>query len=127
MTKIATRSLVLLTVALAAASACDKVPLTAPVASTISVSASSTAVQSGGSTEVSAVVVEEAGTLVQNGTLVFFSATGGQVNPQQATTHDGVAQTTFTAGSATGTATVTAISGAAVAGDPGNTVEITIG
>jgi len=127
MTKTATRFLVIAAVSVAAASACDKVPLTAPVASTISVSASSTSLLPGATTEVVAVVTEEAGTPVHNGTLVRFSTTSGRVDPEEATTRDGVARTTFTAGSAAGTAKVTAISGAAVAGDPANTVEITIG
>ena len=127
MTKTAARSLVIAAVTFAASSACDKVPLTAPVASKISVSASSTALQPNGTTEVIAVVTEEAGTPVQNGTLVRFSTTGGRVDPGEATTRDGVARTTFTAGGTAGTAKVTATSGAAAAGDPGNTVDITIG
>ncbi len=127
MTKTAMRVLVLAIAIVAAASACDKVPLTAPVASKISVSASSTAVAPGGSTEITAVVIEEAGTPVHNGTVVRFAATGGRVDPEEATTRDGVARTTFTAGSATGTGKVTATSGAAEAGDPGNTVDLTIG
>jgi len=126
-TKTAARSLMCAIVTIAAALGCDKVPLTAPIASTISVAASSTPVAPGGSTEITAMVIEEAGTLVQNGTSVSFSATNGRVDPAQATTSNGVARTTFTAGSAAGTATVTATSGGATAGDPGHTVEITIG
>ena len=127
MTKTATRFLVFTMVTFVAASACDKVPLTAPVASTISVSAALTALQPGETTEITAVVVEEAGTVVQDGTTVFFSSTFGRVTPEEAQTKGGVARTTFTAGSTAGTASVTAISGAAVAGDPSNTVDITIG
>ena len=127
MTKTAARSLTFAIVTLAGGLACHTVPLTAPVLSTISVSASSTPVSPGGSTEITAMVVEEAGTLVQNGTSVFFSATNGLVEPAQATTRDGVARTTFTAGSTAGTAIVTAASGGAGPGDPGNTVEIPIG
>jgi hypothetical protein len=127
MTKTATRFLVIAAATFAASSACDKVPLTAPVASTISVSALSTALPPGGSTEVIAVVTEEAGTPVQNGTLVRFSTTSGRVDPAEATTRDGLARTTFTAGSTAGTAKITATSGAAQGGDPDNTVEITVG
>jgi hypothetical protein len=119
-------SLVLLTVAIAAA--CDRDPLVAPVASTISVSAVDSKVAPGGSTDVFAVVIEEAGTPVHDGTVVRFSSTLGRVDPEQATTREGVARATFTAGSATGTAKVTATSGAAKAeSNLGNVVEITVG
>jgi hypothetical protein len=123
----AARSLLLVLLTGAATAACDRDPLVAPVASTISVSATDTNVQPGGSTDVFAVVVEEAGTPVHNGTVVRFSSTLGRVEPQEATTSDGVARATFTAGSATGTAKVTASSGAATASDLGNVVEITVG
>jgi hypothetical protein len=118
-------SLVLMTIA--AIAACDRDPLVAPVASTISVSATATKVAPGGSTDVFAVVVEEVGTPVHNGTVVRFSTTLGSLDPEQATTRDGVAQTTFTAGTATGAAKVTASSGAASGGEAAaNVVEITI-
>jgi len=125
MNRYSARRLSLAMLALAATVACD--PLVAPVASTISVSATNTVVVPGGSTEVFAEVIEEAGTPVHNGTVVRFSTTLGRVDPETATTVDGVARTTFTAGSATGTAKVTASSGAAAAGDLGNVVEITVG
>ena len=118
-------SLVLLTIA--ATAACGWDPLVAPVASTISVSATATTVAPGGSTDVFAVVIEEAGTPVHNGTVVRFSTTLGRVEPEQATTRDGIARATFTAGSTTGTAKVTASSGAAAAIELGNVVEITVG
>jgi hypothetical protein len=119
-------SLVLLTIV--ATAACGFDPLVAPVASTISVSATDTKVQPGGSTDVFAVVIEEAGTPVHNGTVVRFSTTLGSVEPEQATTRDGVARATFTAGSTAGTAKVTATSGAAeAASELGNVVEITVG
>ena len=121
------RYLQLVLLAIAATAACDRYPLVAPVASTISVSARDTKVLPGGSTEVFAVVVEEAGTPVHNGTVVRFTSTLGRVEPEQATTRDGVARTTFTAGSTTGTAKVTASSGAAAATNLGNVVEITVG
>ena len=134
--KISTAPLSLVVLAIASIAACERDPLVAPVASTISVSATDTTVTPGGSTEVFAVIVEEAGTPVHNGTVVRFSATLGRVEPEQATTRDGVARATFTAGSTTGTAKVTATSGAATAsgtttettaGTLGSVVEITIG
>ena len=121
------RYLLLGLLAIVATAACDRDPLVAPVASTISVSATDTKVPPGGSTDVFAVVVEEAGTPVHNGTVVRFSTTLGRVEPETATTRDGVARATFTAGSTTGTAKVTASSGAAAASDLGNVVEITVG
>ena len=127
MTKSAARYLSLVLLAIAATPACGWDPLVAPVASTITVSATAASVPPGGSIEVFAVVIEEAGTPVHNGTVVRFSSTLGRVEPEQATTVDGVARATFTAGSTTGTAKVTASSGGAAAGDLGNVVEITIG
>lgn len=123
----AARCLALVLLTIAATAACDRDPLVAPVASTITVSATDTKVAPGGSTEVFAVVIEEAGTPVHNGTVVRFSSTLGRVEPEQATTRDGVARATFTAGSMAGTAKVTASSGAAAASELGNVVEITVG
>ena len=127
MKRFASRYLSFVLLATAATAACDRDPLVAPVASTITLSATDTKVLPGGSTEVFAVVIEEAGTPVHNGTVVRFTTTLGRVEPETATTRDGVARTTFTAGSATGTAKVTASSGAAGASELGNVVEITIG
>ena len=124
----ATRCLSLALLTIATTAACDFDPLVAPVASTISVSATETTVPPGGSTDVFAVVVEEAGTPVHNGTVVRFSSTLGRVEPEEATTRDGVARARFTAGSTAGTAKVTASSGAATAAtELGSVVEITIG
>jgi hypothetical protein len=99
----------------------------APVASTISVTAAEIALPVGGSTEVAAYVVEEAGTLVHDGTTVWFTATLGRVEPETATTHAGIARVTFIAGSTAGTAKIVATSGAAEPGaNTGNAVEIAI-
>jgi hypothetical protein len=118
------RRVLLLSLAVTMAAACHTVPLTAPVSSRISVSALSLTVSPGGSTEIQAVVVEEAGTFVQDGTEVLFTTTLGSVQ-ESALTSGGIAHATFTAGSATGTARVTASSGDAT-GDPG-TIDIVIG
>ena len=109
------------------AAACDSVPLVAPVASTIAITAAKTALPIGGSTEVAAIVVEEAGTLVQDGTTVRFTATLGRVEPEQAETRKGIARATFIAGTTPGNARVVATSGGAEsAANQGNTVEIVI-
>ena len=127
MTRTAAGYSLLLLVVVGVAAACDSVPLTAPVASTISIAAAEIALPIGGSTEVAAIVVEEAGTLVHDGTTVRFTATLGRVEPEQAQTRDGIARTTFIAGSTPGNAKVVATSGAAESADgQGNTVEIVI-
>jgi hypothetical protein len=121
------RVCVLLAVA-ATAAACDKAPLLAPTNSTISVAAAAKVLPTGGSTEVTAVVIEQAGTAVQNGTTVRFTTTLGTVSPAEAQTRNGVAITTFSAGSSSGVAQVRATSGAAKASDTNaNLVEITVG
>jgi hypothetical protein len=108
--------------------ACDSAPLVAPVASTISVFSSATSLAPGGSAEITAVVIEEAGTAVHDGTVVRFTATLGTVEPVEVETRDGVAITIFTAGVATGTARVAATSGGAQSGpDQPNAIDITIG
>ena len=133
---------VLALIALVAATlaACDKAPLLAPTNSSISVSATTRTLPVGGSTEVSAYVIESAGTPVQNGTSVRFTTNLGRVDPIEVETHNGLATTTFFAGDASGVAEVRAVSGAAGAGattppstggttttTSGNVVQITIG
>ena len=107
--------------------ACKSSPLVAPVASTISVFSTVTTLAPGGTAEVAALVIEEAGTEVHDGTVVRFTATLGTVEPAEAETRDGVAVTTFTAGSTAGTAQIAATSGGALPEtDKTNFVEITI-
>ena len=107
--------------------ACKSSPLVAPVASTISVFSTATTLAPGGTAEVAALVIEEAGTEVHDGTVVRFTATLGTVEPAEAETRDGVAVTTFTAGSTAGTAQIAATSGGALPEtDKTNFVEITI-
>ena len=57
--------------------ACDKMPLLAPQASTITLSTASTVVQANGTTEIRATVLESSGTPVQNGTTVTFTTNLG--------------------------------------------------
>ena len=112
--------------------ACDTVPLLAPTESTITVSASARSVALGGAVEVSAVLLEQAGTVVQDGTQVRFTTTLGSIAPANALTVGGVATATLSAGSVSGVASVRAVSGAATGTSVGggavtNTVEILIG
>jgi PKD repeat protein len=98
---------------LLSAVACDKVPLLAPTQSTISLFATSTIVQANGSTDIIATVIEQAGTPVQNGTVVTFTTTLGSIEPQEARTNNGRATVRFVAGSESGQATIGAVSGGA--------------
>lgn len=110
--------------------ACDKMPLSAPTGSTVSVRSAETVLGTGGSTEITAYVSEEAGTPVQNGTTVRFTTNLGRVDPPEAQTRNGYATTTFLAGDVAGQAVVRASSGsinAAGNNDAPNAVTIMVG
>ena len=107
-------SILLLALCFASLWACEKVPLTAPTGSKVTVSVSKTSVPIGGTAEVTAVVTESAGTAPQNGTSVTFSSTFGTMNPQEALTSGGVARSMYTA-TGSGKAKIGAFSGGAVA------------
>lgn len=102
------------------AASCDKVPLTSPTGSSISLSIDKSILPVNGQATVTAVVTESAGTAVQNGTVVSFSPTMGRVEPVEATTINGKAVVTYVAPSTSGTATINAFSGSASTGS-GNT------
>jgi len=93
------------------ASGCDTVPLTAPGGSAVTLTSSSLVVPTGGTAQVTATVIESAGTTVQNGTSVLFTTTLGRIEPANAHTHNGVATATFFAGDVAGMADVRATSG----------------
>lgn len=110
--------------------ACDRVNLTAPTGSTVSISVDKSVLPLGGQATVTAVVTESAGTPVHNGTVVTFQTTVGSLNPPDAKTMNGVATTTFLAGSSSGTATIHAFSGGARTGSgnaSGSGVTVRIG
>src|ERR687892_1600519 len=110
------------------AAACDKAQLLAPTKSTITLSAPTRVLPSNGTTPITAAVMEQAGTPVQNGTTVRFTTTLGHVDPVEVQTVNGLAITTFFAGPNSGKATVSATSGAATGGEGNaNALEITIG
>ena len=114
--------------ACAAAVGCDSAQLLAPTQSTITVTAASRLLPANGETEITAAVLEQAGTPVQNGTVVRFTTNLGRVDPVEAQTRNGVATTRFFASNNSGIARVTATSGAASGGsNNGNVVEITLG
>ena len=107
------RALFALVAAGLSATACDKVPLTAPSESTITLFATATSVSPTGSTDIVATVIEEAGTAVQNGTVVSFTTTLGRIEPSEARTQNGKVTVKLTADGRSGLAQVTAFSGGA--------------
>jgi len=101
--------------------ACDST-LLAPTSSTIRVTAAAQVVPVGGSTQIQAQVLEEAGTPVQNGTTVRFTTDLGTMDPVEAETRNGVATATFLAGTISGVAQIRASSGGATPADDGGTL-----
>jgi hypothetical protein len=110
--------------AAAGATSCDKMPLSAPTESTITLFANSTSVGLSGSVDITATVIESAGTPVQNGTVVTFTTTLGTVDPVEARTNNGKATTRLLAGTRSGTAEVRAFSGGISSGEA---LQITVG
>jgi len=111
---------------------CESVPLTAAPGTSMTLIANPTFVPANGGTSiVTAILVEPAGTFVPDGTVVFFFTDLGRLEPDQAKTKDGVARVNFVADSRSGNATVTAVSGGSAPGGgsgAGNTtVPITVG
>jgi hypothetical protein len=103
------------------------VPLLAPSGSTISLTAAATALPSNGSTDIIAQVIESGGTPPHSGTLVTFTTSFGTVQPSQAETDvSGRVQVKFVAGTGSGTATITALSGGSSASG-NNAVKIVCG
>lgn len=103
-----------LALVLLAATACDKVPLTAPTESTIALFATATSIAATGSTDIVATVTEQAGTPVQNGTVVTFTTTLGRIEPAEARTNNGRVTVRFLGDGRSGLAEITAFSGGAV-------------
>ncbi len=102
---------------------CDKVPLLAPTNTTIRLSVALGVLPIAGSTEVTAIVIESAGTPVQNGTVVTFTSTLGTVEPREARTTNGQVTVRYVAGSQSGTAKIGAFSG----GSKSDLVDILVG
>jgi hypothetical protein len=103
--------------------ACDKATLLGPIGSSISLSAAAQVVPPGGSTELTAVLLENSGQPVPNGTTVRFTTSLGRIEPFEAQTRNGVATAMFVAGNDSGTAEVRALSGLASA--PGSNTSTT--
>ena len=105
------------------AAACDRMPLTAPTESTITLFATATSVPATGSTDIVATVIEDSGTPVQNGTVVSFTTTLGRIEPAEARTQNGKVTVKLTGDGRSGVATITAFSGGATS----ETLELPIG
>src|ERR1043166_439229 len=96
--------------------ACNRVPLTAPSGSSITLTTATTVIPVNGSATIVATVVENAGTPPQAGTHVFFTTSLGTIQPSDTTTDSaGRATATLTVPSS-GTASVAATSGGASTG-----------
>ena len=113
------------------AGACNKVPLTAPTGTVITLISETNSVPANGSSDIIAVLIENgttstgtgtgntttavagAGTAVHNGTLVTFTTSLGRVDPQEARTTNGRATVKLIADGRSGVATITAFSGGA--------------
>jgi hypothetical protein len=91
---------------------CERVPLLAPSGSTLTLTSPTTALPINGSTQIGVQVIEPAGTPPHSGTHVTFTTTLGTIVPAEAETDSsGQAVALFRAGSASGTATISALSG----------------
>jgi adhesin/invasin len=113
--------------ALLAVGACQKVPLLAPSGSTITLTSAATVLPLSGTTTILAQLIEPSGSPPHSGTLVTFTTTLGSIEPSQARTDiNGQVNVTFNAGTQSGTASITATSGAANVGSNG-AVKIAIG
>lgn len=109
--------------------ACERVPLTSPTGSTITVSIDQTNLPLNGQATVRAIVTETSGTPVHNGTQVNFTSSLGSFNPPEAQTVGGVATSLFFAGGTSGTTRINAYSGGASTGSGNSSsgVEVKIG
>ena len=94
--------------------ACERVPLLAPSGSTLTLTSPTTALPINGTAPIGVQVIEPSGTPPHSGTHVTFTTTLGTLFPTEAETDSsGQAIVQFRAGSASGTATISAISGGA--------------
>jgi hypothetical protein len=116
--------------ALAFIGGCHSSPLFAPTGATITLSSSTLTLPLNGTATITATVTETGGSAVQNGTTVTFATTLGSFSSTEATTNGGKAIVTFNAGTQSGTAVITAFSGAAGSSGTsttGSSISIVIG
>ncbi|MEI6668753.1 MAG: Ig-like domain-containing protein [Acidobacteriota bacterium] len=113
-----------LALAVAMTTSCSKAALVAPTASTLTLNVSRTTAGLSASVSVVALVYESSGQPVHDGTVVSFFTTLGTFSAAQATTSGGQAIVQLLTGSQSGTAEISAVSGAAKLA---STVKVTIG
>ncbi len=101
----------LLALAAMSAAGCEQALQVAPSSSVLVLSAPTSAVPLNGAVAITATLTESNGRPVADGTLVTFTATLGQISPNEARVSNGRASTTLVAGTTSGTATVSASSG----------------
>jgi adhesin/invasin len=116
-------SVLLAVIAFATLASCDKLPLTAPTESIITLNVSTTVVPVNGSAEIIASVTEPSGTPAHNGTVVTFTSSFGTIEPREAQTSAGKATVRFIGSSQSGTARIGAFSGSSRAEE----IEILVG
>src|SRR5437867_8949236 len=94
--------------------ACERVPLLAPSGSTITLTTATSALGFNGTADIIAQVIEPAGTPPHSGTHVTFTTTLGTIEPADVLPDlNGRATARFLAGTSSGVATITALSGGA--------------
>lgn len=97
---------------------CNQAIMTAPAGSSLTVDANPGLIPAnGGVSIITALVIEPAGTVVADGTVVQFFTNLGDIE-EQGKTNDGVARVNFRATGRSGVATITAISGGEAAPAP---------
>lgn len=102
----------LLAIAAVAATGCEQALQLAPTSSVLVLSAPTTSVPLNGTLTVTATLTDSKGAPVENGTMVTFTSTLGNLSPNEVLVGNGRATTTLMAGATSGTATITARSGA---------------
>ena len=118
---------VALGVLLATTLGCQRVALLAPAGSTITLTSLASNLPLSGTTNLIAQVIEPAGTPPQRGTLVTFTTSLGTIEPVEVETDPGGrVMVTFKAGTTSGIATITALSGGVTTGTTG-AIKIAIG
>jgi PKD repeat protein len=117
------RRLLLLALIIFAIVNCDQVDFQAPTGATLAISVQPQTVANNGNANITVVGTRGNGAPLPDETLIQFTTDLGSITPNPAKTDNGIATATFRAGVRSGTATITATSGAAEA----VSVEVVIG
>ncbi len=88
---------------------CEKSPLPVPEGSTLIIRANPAVVPPSGVSEITVFGTEKNGTPLRDGVEIFFGATMGKIEPQNALIKDGEAKATFYAGTIPGVAVIKAM------------------